>query len=92
LDKYPRFEVKTKADKKAGIETQTILVDEFVEVRGWKAIGQKINTYEVVEVKQLEPKAEEIAVVEVPQALDDNSEKDSENVDNQDDDKQLALF
>ena len=46
LDKYPRMEIKTKADKKAGIETQTILVDEFVEVRGWKAIGQKINTYD----------------------------------------------
>jgi topoisomerase-4 subunit A len=92
LDKYPRFEIKTKADKKASIETQTILVDEFVEVRGWKAIGQKINAYEVLEVKQLEPKPEEVVVVEVPQTIDISSENDSENLDNQDDDKQLALF
>jgi topoisomerase-4 subunit A len=68
------------------------LVDEFVEVRGWKAIGQKINAYEVLEVKQLEPKPEEVVVVEVPQTIDISSENDSENLDNQDDDKQLALF
>jgi topoisomerase-4 subunit A len=92
LDKYPRFEIKTKADKKSSIETQTILVDEFVEIRGWKAIGQKINAYEVLEVKQLEPKPEEVVVVEVPKANDVSSENDSENLDNQDDDNQLALF
>lgn len=92
LDKYPRFEIKTKADKKSSIETQTILVDEFVEVRGWKAIGQKINAYEVLEVKQLEPKPEEVVVVEVPKAIDESSENDSENLDNQDDDNQLVLF
>ncbi len=92
LDKYPRFEIKTKADKKSSIETQTILVDEFVEVRGWKAIGQKINAYEVLEVKQLEPKPEEVVIVEVPKAIDESSENDSENLDNQDDDNQLVLF
>ncbi len=97
LDKYPRIELKTKADKKAGIETLTILVDEFVEVRGWKAIGQKINTYEVVEVKMLDPKAEEIVISSQPtgnnQQLDDDSENNAENTDNQEDsDKQLALF
>ena len=91
-DKYPRFEIKTKADKKSSIETQTILVDEFVEVRGWKAIGQKINAYEVLEVKQLEPKPEEVVIVEVPKAIDESSENDSENLDNQDDDNQLVLF
>jgi len=97
LDKYPRFEIKTKADKKAAIETQTILVDEFVEVRGWKAIGQKINAYEILEVKQLEPKPEEVVVstqatVNGEQSEDNSAEIDTENVDSQDDDKQLALF
>jgi topoisomerase-4 subunit A len=92
LDKYPRFEIKTKADKKSSIDTQTILVDEFVEVRGWKAIGQKISVYEVLEVKQLEPKPEEVIVIDLPKAIDESSENDPENLDNQDDDKQLALF
>ncbi|CAH0994052.1 DNA topoisomerase 4 subunit A [Emticicia aquatica] len=93
LDKYPRMEIKTKADKKAAIETQHINVDEFVEVRGWKAIGQKINTYEIVEVKMLEPKPEEVIVPEIVQVIDDIAENDSEDTDNQEDgDKQLALF
>ena len=93
LDKYPRMEIKTKADKKATIETQSINVDEFVDVRGWKAIGQKINTYEIVEVKMLEPKPEEIIVVEVPEVIDEIAENDSESTDNQEDsDNQLALF
>ncbi len=93
LDKHPRFELKTKADKKAGIETQQINVDEFVEVRGWKAIGQKINTFEVTEVKILESKAEEIISEPLAASNEQLVESDSENADNQEDsDKQLALF
>ncbi len=93
LDKHPRFELKTKADKKAGIETQQINVDEYVEVRGWKAIGQKINTFEVTEVKILESKAEEIINEPLAASGEQLVEIDSENTDNQEDsDKQLALF
>ena len=93
LDKYPRMEIKTKADKKATIEKQTINVDEFVEVRGWKAIGQKINTYEIVEVKMLEPKAEEIIVASIPLVIEESPVNETESTDNQEDsDKQLALF
>ncbi|AFK03926.1 DNA gyrase/topoisomerase IV subunit A [Emticicia oligotrophica DSM 17448] len=90
LDKYPRFEIKTKSDKKSPIETQTILVDEFVDIRGWKAIGQKINAYDIVEVKMLEPKVEEV-ITSTDDKTSDND--DSQNDDNQEDnDKQLALF
>lgn len=94
LDIYPRFEIKTKADKKAPIETQVINVDEFVDIRGWKAIGQKINIFDITEVKLLTPKPEEIIealpAIESQESDDDN---DSENTDNEEDnDKQLALF
>ena len=97
LDKHPRMELKTKVDKKASIEKQTILVDEFVEVRGWKAIGQKINTYEIVEVKILEPKAEEIVeiVSSVLAVCNESSleNEETQTLDNQEEnDKQLALF
>ena len=97
LDKHPRMEIKTKVDKKASIEKQTILVDEFVEVRGWKAIGQKINTYEIVEVKILEPKAEEIVeiVSSVLAVCNESSleNEETQTLDNQEEnDKQLALF
>lgn len=67
-------------------------MDEFVEVRGWKAIGQKINAYEVLEVKQLEPKAEEVLSEQSPVGSEQSLDVNSENIDNQDDDKQLALF
>ncbi len=91
VDKYPRITLKTKADKKAPIETQTINVDEFVEVRGWKAIGQKLNVYEVVEVKMLDPKPEEVEVKEeviiVPEAPTEPPQEEGD-----DSDGQLALF
>lgn len=94
LDTYPRFEIKTKADKKAPIETQVINVDEFVDIRGWKAIGQKINAYDITEVKLLAPKPEEI--INPPPAVnsqESEEDDDSENTDNEEDnDKQLALF
>ena len=94
LDTYPRFEIKTKADKKAPIETQVINVDEFVDIRGWKAIGQKINVFDITEVKLLAPKPEEIikpqSAIESQESEDNN---DSEDIDNEEDnDKQLALF
>lgn len=90
-DKYPRISLKTKADKKASIETQAINVDEFVEVRGWKAIGQKLNAYDVVEVKMLEPKPEEVEVKkEVAPAAEVQTEPQQEAAD--DTEGQLALF
>lgn len=90
-DKYPRISLKTKADKKAAIETQAINVDEYVEVRGWKAIGQKLNVYEVVEVKMLDPKPEEEPVKqEAVAAPEPPSETPQEGAD--DSDGQLALF
>jgi topoisomerase IV subunit A len=94
LDKYPRFEIKTKADKKAPIETQVINVDEFVDIRGWKAIGQKINAFDITEVKLLAPKPEEI--ISPPSAVnsqESEEDNDSASTDNdEDNDKQLALF
>lgn len=90
-DKYPRMSVKTKADRKAPVEMQSINVDEFVEVRGWKAIGQKLNVHEVVEVKMLEPKPEEVIVkqetVSVPEAPVETPQEGTD-----DSDGQLALF
>lgn len=94
-DKYPRISLKTKAEKKAPVETQAINVDEFVEVRGWKAIGQKLNVYDVVEVKMLDPKPEEVAVkqeVLVSTGSQIDAPEPPEAEDGDDADKQLALF
>ena len=90
-DKYPRISLRTKADKKAPIETQAINVDEFVEVRGWKAIGQKLNVYDVVEAKMLDPKPEEVEVKKelapVPQTQSETQQEGEDDTDGQ-----LALF
>jgi len=88
FDKYPRIQVKTKAEKKSPSETQTILVDEFVEVRGWKAVGQKLNVYEVVEVIELAPKLEEVEV----KAVQNEAENENSAEDINEDSDQLALF
>jgi topoisomerase-4 subunit A len=88
-DKYPRMSLKTKADKKAPVETQAINVDEFVEVRGWKAIGQKLNAYDVVEVKMLDPKPEEVEAKKeaVPELQTETQQEVADDADGQ-----LALF
>ncbi|MCU0326912.1 MAG: hypothetical protein MUF45_17005, partial [Spirosomaceae bacterium] len=90
----PRFEVKTKADRKAPIETKEVDVEGFVDVRGWKTNGQKINT-DVVEAKLLAPKV----VEEAPKLDDTIEEAEGETADiidgqetAEDSDGQLALF
>lgn len=88
FDKYPRIEIKTKADKKSPAEKQLILVDEFVETRGWKAVGQKINVYEVVEVIELEPKPEEVEIKAPAHSQENDNVADAST----DDNEQLALF
>ncbi|WP_390890889.1 DNA gyrase/topoisomerase IV subunit A [Emticicia fluvialis] len=92
VDKHPRIQVKTKADKKSPAESQTILVDEFVEVRGWKAIGQKLNVFEILDVQMLEPKPEEVEVKQEV-AEETNAQTEADATENTDDsDGQLALF
>lgn len=57
-DAHPRMEVITEKSK---TETQTELhtLDELVDVRGWKALGNKISSLKIKEIKQLESLPEE---------------------------------
>ncbi|MEJ7666828.1 MAG: hypothetical protein WKG07_48665 [Hymenobacter sp.] len=34
-------------DKKADKETETLRLDQFIEVKGWKAMGNKLNYYKI---------------------------------------------
>ncbi|MFN3850186.1 MAG: DNA gyrase/topoisomerase IV subunit A [Spirosomataceae bacterium] len=90
VDKYPRFEVKTKADRKSPVETKEVDVEDFVDVRGWKTNGQKINT-DVVEAKLLAPKVVEVAPKETEQINEIESDAESQEVTDEGD-GQLALF
>jgi topoisomerase-4 subunit A len=43
----PQVELKVQRDKKAEKETERILLSAFIDVKGWKAIGNKLNYYKV---------------------------------------------
>ena len=43
----PLLEVKFQRDKKADKETEKIALHEFIDVKGWKAMGNKLNYYKV---------------------------------------------
>ncbi len=68
LDKLPVAEMAFKRDDKSPTEKEVINLDEFVEVRGWKAIGAKLTNFKVQNVKLLAPR--------VPEVEDDESEEE----------------
>jgi topoisomerase IV subunit A len=87
LDKHPRIEVSHKADKKSALEKTIIQLDEFIEVKGWKTLGNKLNYGIVENIVGLEPLAvqeETPAVADVVVATIESEEEG--------DDGQLALF
>jgi topoisomerase-4 subunit A len=43
----PVVEIKFQRDKKADKETEKLLLHEFIDVKGWKAMGNKLNHYKV---------------------------------------------
>ncbi|WP_073288838.1 DNA gyrase/topoisomerase IV subunit A [Hymenobacter psychrotolerans] len=43
----PEVEVKLQRDKKADKETEKIRLHEFIDVKGWKAMGNKLNYFRV---------------------------------------------
>ncbi|WP_231403118.1 DNA gyrase/topoisomerase IV subunit A [Hymenobacter guriensis] len=43
----PQVEVKLQRDKKADKETEKIQLHEFIDVKGWKALGNKLNYFKV---------------------------------------------
>jgi topoisomerase-4 subunit A len=53
IDNYPRVEVSHKKDKNAAVVKEEINIDEITEIRGWKAIGSKLTTNIVQNIKQL---------------------------------------
>ncbi|KAA9332875.1 DNA gyrase/topoisomerase IV subunit A [Adhaeribacter soli] len=57
----PQVEIKMQREKKSEKETESILLSAFIDVKGWKATGNKLNYYKVIDVDVLtpEPVAEE---------------------------------
>jgi topoisomerase-4 subunit A len=57
----PQVEIKMQREKKSEKETENILLSAFIDVKGWKATGNKLNYYKVSDVNVIttEPIAEE---------------------------------
>ena len=62
----PLVEVKMQRDKKAEKETEKISLHDFIDVKGWKALGNKLNYYKIHALALLtdegpEPQRREVA-------------------------------
>lgn len=55
LDKHPRYELSTQKSSKSPVETEEVLVEEVVDVRGWKAMGNKLTVDKLKDIKWLDP-------------------------------------
>lgn len=90
-DNYaPNVQIKHKPDGKTN-ELEIIPIDDMAEVRGWKALGSKLNYPKLVEVSFLETEeVEPVAINPTPEPVVDLEEEDdtslvSEVVDEEDD-------
>ena len=61
------MQIKHKPDGKTN-ELEIIPIDELAEVRGWKALGSKLNYPKLVEVIFLETEEEALATEKTPDA------------------------
>ncbi|GAB3786610.1 DNA gyrase/topoisomerase IV subunit A [Spirosoma horti] len=88
-DRYPRIEIVHQVKDRGPFESMVLEPEGFIDVRGWKALGNKLPFAKVKEVKLLPPKivkesAKPAPVVE-PVALVPTEPEEKESV-------QLGLF
>jgi topoisomerase-4 subunit A len=70
FEKRPRVEIKFKKQRKSEVETLLFKVDEMIEVKGWKALGNKLVYDKIVEINTLNPEVEEEKTEEDEEVLD----------------------
>lgn len=100
LDKHPRLEISVQKNAKLSVETEEVLVEDLVDVRGWKAMGNKLTADKIKDIKWIESLAEENDSQESEEEPEDtNATVPSEpvtlkNLDemNENTKKQLGLF
>ena len=72
VDTFPRLEVLYDENSKKKIDSEIVEVSDFIGVKGYKAKGKRITTFDVKEFRWLDPLPE-------PEETDD--EDDNENID-----------
>lgn len=56
----PQVEIKFQRDKKSEKETETLLLSAFIDVKGWKATGNRLNYFKIFSVTLHKSVAEEV--------------------------------
>jgi topoisomerase IV subunit A len=54
-DAKPRIEIKFKRTRKSETEIKLFKLEEMIDVKGWKALGNKLNYEKIIDIKILEP-------------------------------------
>lgn len=55
-DRYPRIEIVHQVKERGPLEKMVLEPEGFIEIRGWKALGNKLPFAKVKDVKLLDPK------------------------------------
>jgi len=55
----PMAEIKFQRDKKSDKETETIILNAFIDVKGWKATGNKLNYFKVHAIHLIKSEVDE---------------------------------
>ena len=71
-DPKPKIKVDFAKGKYVTTPTQIISLDEFVEVKGWKSIGNKLGSNKINAISRLEPKKAEMPKMPVEKPKKDD--------------------
>lgn len=100
-DKKPRIEISHRKDRKTEVSVDHFKVEEMIDVKGWKAIGNKVPFDKIVEIKILEPEIDEEEEEEIEEevigedVIEDEDEETPPNFDEKGgtgEGEQLGLF
>jgi topoisomerase IV subunit A len=83
---YPRLEIKFGGDDKSR-EKEIVEVAEFINVKGYKAKGKRLTTYQVARINELEP-----LIKPEPPAVPDQQNDEVRPAEDKPDDGQMSIF
>lgn len=95
-DAHPRMEVVLEKSK-TETQKEEIVLDSFVDVRGWKALGNRVSPLKIKEIKQiaslLETTSQPSREIEMPDVVaEPEGEEESVTSTTRDENGQLGLF
>lgn len=93
-DAHPRMEVVIEKSK-TETQKEVISLDSFVDVRGWKALGNRVSPLKIKEIKQIDslPEAKTLPILEnVKNDAVAESDEEDETGTATDENGQLGLF